>query len=1152
MKLKAITFTATLLTSMLISAQGTEYFVSLQGSDAHNGLSSTTAFLTIQKGVDALQPGDILTIAPGEYFEAAKRENLGRPGTETMIRAQIPGTVLLRGDVPVPAFKPVEGYRYVYATDFAQKVQSVNGVDTLTIMSPVSSVVEVEYNPGTFFYDASNKKLYVSTPDMQPPDWQHYTVSVISNYGLFLYLPVGVSVEGLTATGYNYTGIALVSARDCVVRECTAFLNGSGIVVDSALFNRYSTNAVGQPVYSSFDETVTNRAGGNTIAHCRGYGNYSSWGGGNIIVYHSNDDLIRNCVSFGSTGYGIRHYGALRGPAVLRENLEWGDTLGMDTKGGGDVDGVAHGLGLAERCVALGDLFHVAHVSHNLTAQENRYNSNPGLDNVRYDLEAAATRDLEFADPDNHDFRLQADSQFRGTAPDGSDRGPFQYQTNIFYVKPSGDDLADGLSAAKAWKTLARGLKDLKSGDTLYLEGGEYQAGLDLKKVGGAGENISVRGRGIGTVVMKGVLRIAESEGIAFERLNFTDGITITEGKNIAFNNCRLTGTETSLHAQGVDGLKLTHCLFTGFKRSALELKSCKNVFLSGNIFDNARGAAVGLDEMAAVLYSDYNSYRKGDGAWEVGGNTLPLAELQKQHEVYSRVIVPEITREGALAMLKNQNQFSTGGPQGTALGVFRKFKEKTVHVSKPEVHSVTPTTANLEWMTSLPTRCDIAWGESPDCTNRLVLNAHGFASLSLTGLRPGTTYHFKIAEVRQLATTGDFFNPKEMPHSVMSGSSDERAREDRVGSVVFKTPDTMVAPVVFYVAPDGNNGHDGLSRETAFRSITHAADQVNAGDTVMIAGGTYHEVVQIRATGLPDRPITFKSMPGEHVTLEGSNVMARAFIVGGKRHIHFDGLYFRKYTPDNRVSGVFLLYQSDDVQIRRCFYDGRFGYVSSFVMAWGCADLTVRNCAIISSFYGNLYLVKCPNAVIENNAIIRSLIQQCIFVNEPGQKVSLKRNIITDNVPHKVLVALVEVACATSLNEADNAYYFRIPAVERKMFMFYDPLAYSRTVEGYGLTPVDASQLAPTLEQITLAEYQQRSGNISSFAVNPGFAATVAMPETDAEGKPVFLVDSLLNKKDLDFPDLFATNPEVVKRGIGLQPEAFKEFHFNTKEGGH
>jgi len=142
-------------------------------------------------------------------------------------------------------------------------------------------------------------------------------------------------------------------------------------------------------------------------------------------------------------GWGIEHYGALRGSAVLRDNLEWGTEMGVHAKGGGLVDGIPHGHGLAERCVSLGGLFSVAHVSHNLTAVQNRYNSNPGSDNIRYDLEAAATRDREFADPDNMDFRLQATSQFRGSGPDGADRGAYPYATNVFYVAGDGDDQQD-------------------------------------------------------------------------------------------------------------------------------------------------------------------------------------------------------------------------------------------------------------------------------------------------------------------------------------------------------------------------------------------------------------------------------------------------------------------------------------------------------------------------------------------------------------------------------------------------------------------------------------------------------------------------------------------------------------------------------------
>ena len=38
----------------------------------------------------ALQPGDTLTIGPGEYFESVRRDKLGNAEKETVIRAVIP------------------------------------------------------------------------------------------------------------------------------------------------------------------------------------------------------------------------------------------------------------------------------------------------------------------------------------------------------------------------------------------------------------------------------------------------------------------------------------------------------------------------------------------------------------------------------------------------------------------------------------------------------------------------------------------------------------------------------------------------------------------------------------------------------------------------------------------------------------------------------------------------------------------------------------------------------------------------------------------------------------------------------------------------------------------------------------------------------
>ncbi|MFA7158674.1 MAG: right-handed parallel beta-helix repeat-containing protein, partial [Kiritimatiellia bacterium] len=669
---------------------------------------------------------------------------------------------------------------------------------------------------------------------------------------------------------------------------------------------------------------------------------------------------------------------------------------------------------------------------------------------------------------------------------------------------------------------------------------------LDLAKAGSAGKGVSIRGRGNEPVVIRGALRVTESENISFKRLNFADGVTLKNSKDITFNNCRLMGKGTALDAKGVEGLRLTHCLFTGFEKAAVELKGCKGAYLSGNIYDNASGPALRLDGTKAMLYSGYNSFRDAGTAWEIGGKTISLGEMQKGHEKYSRALTPEVKMAGGIPELGNQEKFTAGGPNGTALGVYREYKEKTVKVSAPVLHSGTPTTANLEWWTSLPARCELGWGETPECTNTIQFNSDGFCSFSLTGLKPRTTYYFKVFSARPLSNPGDYFDIE----TAMEMPSAGRQSEARPESILkFKTAKAMLDPVIYYVAPDGDDRSSGLSRDKAWRTVTYAADKVNAGDTVMIAGGTYKETVHVRATGLPDRPITFKSIPGEKVIFDGDNKkLARAFMASGKHHLRFDGLYFRLFSPGTRTSGIFCLYQCNSAQVTRCFGDGRHGYSPSFVMAWGCGDLALRNCAIISATYGNLYMVKCPGALVENNILLRSLIMEAVLVNEPDQKINLKKNIITDNVPHKVMVALLEVACMSSLVEENNCYYFRIPKEKRKLYTFYDPVAYERTVAAYDLKPVDTSLLFTNLVQFTLAEYQQKSGHTNSFVANPGFKATVDMNTADKDGKPVFLVDQLLGKKDLDFPDLFATDPEVVRRGIGLQPEAFKEFRFNAK----
>ena len=134
-----------------------EYFAGKQGNDANNGQGRDKAFLTIQKGVSALQPGDTLTIGPGEYAENVKIVDFGSPDKDTLIRAEIPGTVLLRGDVDAPVFSKVNGRRYAYVADFDGQVLGVNEVDAVKTMKLAAGVDALDISPGSFFWFFSGR-----------------------------------------------------------------------------------------------------------------------------------------------------------------------------------------------------------------------------------------------------------------------------------------------------------------------------------------------------------------------------------------------------------------------------------------------------------------------------------------------------------------------------------------------------------------------------------------------------------------------------------------------------------------------------------------------------------------------------------------------------------------------------------------------------------------------------------------------------------------------------------------------------------------------------------------------------------------------------------------------------------------------------------
>ena len=95
------------------------------------------------------------------------------------------------------------------------------------------------------------------------------------------------------------------------------------------------------------------------------------------------------------------------------------------------------------------------------------------------------------------------------------------------------------------------------------------------------------------------------------------------------------------------------------------------------------------------------------------------------------------------------------------------------------------------------------------------------------------------------------------------------------VGLFGADPPSSLPTVATYYVATTGSDGNPGTIN-APWRTIQHAVDIVNAGDTVYIRAGTYNERVQAKygnGGGSNHSDITYRSYPGETVILDGTGI---------------------------------------------------------------------------------------------------------------------------------------------------------------------------------------------------------------------------------------------------------------------------------------
>lgn len=127
----------------------------------------------------------------------------------------------------------------------------------------------------------------------------------------------------------------------------------------------------------------------------------------------------------------------------------------------------------------------------------------------------------------------------------------------------------------------------------------------------------------------------------------------------------------------------------------------------------------------------------------------------------------------------------------------------------------------------------------------------------------PDTTRPYEVVWSAASATPGEYTVTAEAHY--------------RSGAVIVSAPLrlTVVNPPTFnrvlYVdAASGDDGKDGASPETAWRTLEKANRSVVAGDTVLLRGTFTAQQIRPAVSGTPAKPITFKSYPNQTAVLAG------------------------------------------------------------------------------------------------------------------------------------------------------------------------------------------------------------------------------------------------------------------------------------------
>jgi hypothetical protein len=1004
-------------------AWSTEYYVSPNGDDSLAGTSPEKACKSIKAMTDKLQPGDILTLLPGEYLQQAEIKCSGTPEKPITIRGSKKDFCIIKSwkNLDVKNFKRVPEKRFVYSAPIKENVYNVIELGSEKMLDPAPDLSDMDHFRASYFFDKKSKTLYLHCSDGLSPE--KHAIKITVNPG-YIFNPTqannlifkdltfcGSYAENPRLAGWGYA-FRSIKCDNILIDNCSFFYNCGGAAISKGKNN-----------------TVQNCFCFNNVA--AGYGELAQ------IMLSSkteNGKALNNTVLKG-INHGVRFYSHAVNPTAIG-NIVVNDGIGLYFK-------ATRGKRLAERNVVVGcKKFNYSDMQGGRPIVD-KWNTFSQLsfiyDNNSSNLVFAPKKDDPlFCDPDSLDFRLQEDSPFRKKGPDGADQGAYQFKANVYFLSTSGNDNNNGLSVKQAFRSLNTACSKLKSGDTLYILPGLYAGSIKLASDGTEDAPIVIRGRGreaAASIVSDDLptLDLSGKKNVKIEKLilkSSQTGILLDKSENIILKklyiqNCGTNGASISKSNK----VRISHCTFAGNLDAAISVADSDNVTVDANILDSKNAPLLSLSS-SKDFFSDYNNlYTEYSHLAEIDGKQIKtLKELKNilLSSKHSSSNPPLFAKTTERPHLSPESPCIGADGRGMNIGAYGIKKEvPQAAITELRINHLTPDSASISW--SLPNTSSALWrvkdgwwagrpvlsylkyGTTPECKKKAISLGDIFNHVNLSKLEPDTKYYCQVVipEKPSAWRHDEKLPPFQMPHDTMKNW---RGKNSRI--ISFKTPKELSKPTprTLYVSPEGNDKNNGTSQENAFVSLDKASNEVRPGDLVILLPGVYHGTFNPAVSGSPQYPITLKAMKAGTAVIDGSNNLRPCGVfLDSCNNIIIDGLIFRDFTAKlfgNRAGmdyGQIEMLRVNNITIKNCVFDC-FSQYQPCVLMKQAENIIMKN-NVFAASPAQLQGRKIGNLTIEGNTFFYTLITNFAlgdFIS--GSKITIKYNLIVGQSKQKVL----------------------------------------------------------------------------------------------------------------------------------------------------